>query len=125
MATHTAPVFPISVRTLIAFIIADISCSGLVTLSQYFVTALKASFVVTDRLFVCSTCCNTGSGCLVANVSPGSRSTGILFAVAVPAAVSILAAPGPTDVVQAYIFFLFFCFAKAVAASAIPCSFLP
>src|SRR5699024_5517603 len=100
-------------------------CSGRVIRSQYLVTGLKASLVVTARLSLCSSCCRTGSGCLEAKVSAGNTSSGILLTVAVAQAVTMLAAPGPTDDAQAMIFFLLFCFANAVATWHIPCSFLP
>ena len=49
----------------------------------------------------------------------------MLLAVAVAAAVTMLAAPGPTEEVTAMIFFRFICLAKATAVWAMPCSFLP
>ena len=106
-----APVSAGSVKTLIALISAVIICSGLVTRSQYLHTGLNASFVVVDKLLLCSNCWRTGSGCLDANVSAGNTNNGILFTVAVAQAVTIFAAPGPTDDAQGMIFFLPFCFA--------------
>ena len=48
-----------------------------------------------------STCCSTGSGRRLANTSPGSSSTGSRLTCATAAAVTMLVAPGPIDVVQA------------------------
>ena len=45
----------------------------------------------------CSTCCRTGSGSRLAKVSPDRSSSGSRFAIATPAAVTMLVAPGPTD----------------------------
>jgi len=45
--------------------------------------------------------------------------------VAVPQAVTMLAAPGPTEEVATQICLRFICLAKATAAWAMPCSFLP
>ena len=84
-----------------ALIQAVINCSGRLTRSQYLLTALNASFVLMLKLLNCSICCKTGSGWRVANTSPGKRRSGIRLAVAVAAAVIILAAPGPTEEVQA------------------------
>ena len=50
---------------------------------------------------------------------------GVVAALAVAAAVTMFAAPGPTDDVTAMIFLRLHCFAKAIAVWAIPCSFLP
>lgn len=80
---------------------ALISCSGRCTRSKYLETAWKPSLVVIAVLDSCSSCCKTGSGCLVANVSAGKNNTGKLFANAVPAAVIRLADPGPADVEHA------------------------
>ena len=120
-----APVSAGSVSTRIALISAVISCSGRVILSQYLHTGLNASFVVVARLLLCSSCCRTGSGCLEAKVSAGNTRRGMLFTVAVAHAVTMFAAPGPTEDAQGIIVFLLFCFAKAVATWHIPCSFLP
>ena len=49
----------------------------------------------------------------------------MLFAVAVAAAVTMFAAPGPTDDVTAMICLRFMCLANATATCAWPCSFLP
>lgn len=76
---------------------ALMSCSGRCTRSKYLETAWKPSLVVIAALDSCSSCCKTGSGCLVANVSAGRNNTGKLFASAVPAAVIRLAEPGPAD----------------------------
>ena len=120
-----APVSEGSVRTRIALISAVMSCSGRVILSQYLHTGLNASLVVVARLLLCSNCCRTGSGCLEAKVSAGNTRSGILFTVAVAQAVTMLAAPGPTDEAQGIMLFLLFCFANAVATWHMPCSFLP
>ena len=93
--------------------------------SKYRHTGRKASLVDRDKSWVCSICCNTGSGWRQAYTSPGSSSTGMLLAVAVAAAVTMLAAPGPTELVTAKICLRFICLAKATAAWAMPCSFLP
>ena len=47
------------------------------------------------------------------------------MAVAVPQAVTMLAAPGPTEEVATQICLRFICLAKATAAWAMPCSFWP
>ena len=122
---QTAPVSAGSVRTRIALMQAVMRTSGRVTRSQYLQTARNASFVVVVRLTVCSICWSTGSGWRSAYVSPGRNRTGMQFAVAVSAAVTMLAAPGPTEDVQAYICLRRFCFAKPIAACAMPCSLRP
>ena len=125
MATHTAPVLAGSVSTRMALSMALMSCSGRTTRSQYRHTGRKASLVDRLRSWVCSTCWSTGSGWRQAYTSPGRISTGMLLAVAVAAAVTMLAAPGPTEEVTAMIFFRLHCLAKATAVWAMPCSFLP
>ena len=110
-----APVSAGSVRTLIALISAVMIISGLVMRSQYLHTGLNASLVVVARLLLCSNCCNTGSGCLEANVSAGNTRSGMLLTVAVAHAVTIFAAPGPTDEAHGMIFLRLLCFANAVA----------
>ncbi len=82
---------------------ALISCSGRAIRSQYRLTALNASLAVTLGSENCSTCWSTGSGCRQAKVSPGRSSTGMRFTVAVPAAVTMLSAPGPIELVTAQI----------------------
>ena len=49
----------------------------------------------------------------------------MLFTVAVAQAVTIFAAPGPTEEAQGIILMRLLCFAKAMATWHIPCSFLP
>ena len=88
-----------------------IICSGLVILSKYLVTGLKASFAVIPGLLKCSTCCNTGSGNLFAYVSPGKNNIGSLLLIATPAAVTMFVAPGPTDDVATKICCLLFALA--------------
>ena len=100
-----APVSAGSVRTRIALINAVITISGRITRSQYLHTGRNASLVETAKDALCSNCCSTGSGCLEAKVSAGNTRRGILFTVAVAQAVTILAAPGPTEEAQAIIFF--------------------
>ena len=73
----------------------------------------------------CSNCCSTGSGCRVEKVSAGNSSSGTLLTVAVAAAVTMFAAPGPMEDAQAMIFLRSLILANAVAACAMPCSFFP
>jgi hypothetical protein len=87
------------------------------------VIGLKASFTVTDGSPNGSTCCNTGSGMRLANVSPESSSTGSRLAWATAAAVTMFVAPGPIELVATMIWRRRLALAKATAASAIPCSF--
>ena len=122
---QTAPVSAGSVSTLMAFKRALSNISGLVILSKNLATGLNASLVVIFKLVSTSNCCKTGSGLLVANVSPGKSRSGILLTVAVAAAVTMFAAPGPILDTQGIIFLRLFCFAYAIAACAIPCSFFP
>ncbi len=70
-----------------------------------------------------STCWSTGSGTRFTNVSPASSSTGSRFAWAIPAAVTMLSAPGPIELVATMICRRRFAFANATAAIAIDCSF--
>ncbi|GMA88126.1 hypothetical protein GCM10025868_33760 [Angustibacter aerolatus] len=58
----------------------------------------------------------------VANTSPGSSSTGSRLIVASAAPVTMLVAPGPTDVVQAMVCRRSRTRAKATAACTIACS---
>ena len=64
-------------------------------------TGRKQSF--TDIVASCgaSSCWSTGWGARVAKVSPGSSSTGRRLTVASAAPVTMLVAPGPTELVQA------------------------
>src|SRR6056300_790192 len=94
--------------TCIACCKLDIICSGLVILSKYLVTGLKASLAVIPGLLKFSTCCSTGSGIRFANVSPGKNKIGILLLIATAAAVIKLVEPGPTDAVATKICFLLF-----------------
>ena len=66
-------------------------------------TGRKQSFAVTVASPKHSTCCNTGSGRRSANTSPGRNNTGSRFTCATAAAVTMLVAPGPTELVQAII----------------------
>jgi hypothetical protein len=50
-----------------------------------------------------STCCKAGSGARDMKTSPGRNSTGKRLTCASAAAVTMLVAPGPIDVVQAII----------------------
>src|SRR6056300_517065 len=97
-------------------------CSGLVILSKYLITGLNPSFCVIPGLLKCSTCCNTGSGILLANVSPGKKSIGSLLLIATAAAVIIFVEPGPTEEVAIKICFLLFALAYAIPVKAIFCS---
>ena len=81
-------------------------CSGLVILSKYFDTDLKESFAVSMGELKFSTCCKTGSGKRLANVSPGKSNIGRRLLIATAAAVTIFVAPGPTDEVAIKICFL-------------------
>ena len=49
----------------------------------------------------------------------------MLLTVAVAQATTMFAAPGPTEEAQGMILLRLFCFAKAMAAWHMPCSFLP
>ena len=69
-----------------------------------------------------STCCSTGSGRRLANTSPGISSTGRRLTCATAAAVTMLVAPGPIELVQTIIRRRREALAKAIAASAIACS---
>ena len=86
-------------------------------------TGLKASLTVIVGSPKCSTCCSTGSGIRLWNVSPASNSTGSRLAWATPAAVTMLSAPGPIDDVATMIWRRLVALANPTAASAIPCSF--
>ena len=86
----------------------EIICSGLVILSKYLVTGLKASLAVMPGLLKCSTCCKTGSGKRLEKVSPGKKSIGTRLLIATAAAVTIFVDPGPTDEVATKICFLLF-----------------
>ena len=101
MASVTAPVSAGSVSTRIASSAAGTSCSGRSIRSKKRDTGFKQS--LTDSVASCgaSSCCSTGCGARVANVSPGRSSTGRRLIVASAAPVTMLVAPGPTDVVQA------------------------
>src|SRR5690606_6422958 len=119
MQRVTVPVSAWEVSTRITSGKAVINCSGLLIRSQYLDTGLKQSFTDTSCDRLDSSCCNTGATCLVANISPGIKSTGILLIVAAAAAVSILVAPGPMDEVQTKVCNLFFTLAKAAAVCTI------
>ena len=86
----------------------EMICSGRVILSKYLTTDLKLSFCVNPGLLKCSTCCNTGSGNLLAKVSPGKNKIGSLLLMATAAAVIIFVEPGPTELVAIKICFLLF-----------------
>ena len=120
----TVPVSAWDVSTLITSGKAVINCSGLLILSQYLETGLKQSLTDISWVRLDSNCCSTGATCLVANISPGIKRTGILLMVAAAAPVSILVAPGPIEDVQTKVCNLFFTLAKAAAVCTIPCSFL-
>ncbi len=66
-------------------------------------TGRKQSLAETVGSPKCSTCCSTGSGLRSAKMSPGRNSTGRRLTWATAAAVTMLVAPGPMDVVQAII----------------------
>ena len=85
-------------------------------------TGLKASFCVIPGLLKCSTCCKTGSGILLAKLSPGNKSNGSLLLIATAAAVTILVEPGPTELVATKICFLLFALAYAMPVKAMFCS---
>ncbi len=102
-----------------------ITCSGRVIRSQYRTTGRNASFTVVEGSPKCSTCCSTGSGSRLWNVSPESSSTGSRLASATPAAVTRFRAPGPIDDVATMNCRRRIAFANPTAASAIPCSFWP
>jgi hypothetical protein len=69
-----------------------------------------------------SICCSTGSGRRLAKVSPGKSRMGSRFTCATAAAVTMLVAPGPIELVHAIMRRRFIVLAKAEAACAIACS---
>ena len=69
--------------------------------SQKRQTGLKASLTEMSGVAGDSSCWRTGATWRVAKMSPGRRRTGTRLIVAPAAAVTMLVAPGPTDVVQA------------------------
>ena len=99
--------------------------AGSVMRSQKRTTGRKASFTVIDGVPGCSTCCSTGSGRREWKVSPAMKSTGSRFAIAIPAAVTMLVAPGPTDDVAIMICWRRLALANPAAARPMPCSFWP
>ena len=98
----TAPVSAGSVSTRIAERAASISCSGRSTRAKKRDTGRRQSLTDTFASCATSSCCSTGCGPRVANVSPGSSSTGSRLTVASAAPVTMLVAPGPTDDVHAH-----------------------
>ena len=64
-------------------------------------TGRKQSLTLIVASCGASSCWSTGCGVRVANVSPGSSSTGSRLIVASAAPVTMFVAPGPTDDVQA------------------------
>ena len=90
--------------------------------SKYRDTGRKQSFADTVPSEKSSTCCSTGSGRRPANTSPGRSSTGSRLTCATAAAVTMLVAPGPIEVVQAIMRRRRDALAKAIAACAMPCS---
>ena len=85
-------------------------------------TGLKESLAVIPGLEKCSTCCKTGSGILLANVSPGKNKIGNLLLIATAAAVTRFVDPGPTELVATNIWFLLLALAYAIPVKAIFCS---
>ena len=73
-------------------------------------------------LLKCSTCCNTGSGIRLANVSPGKKRIGNLLLIATAAAVIIFVDPGPTEDVATKICLRLFALEYAIPVRAIFCS---
>ena len=122
MASVTGPHSAGSVSTWIARGSEARSCSGRMMRSKKRETGLKQSLAVTVASPKSSTCCRTGSGRRLAKVSPGSSSTGRRLTCATAAAVTMLSAPGPIEVVQAIIWRRNLALAKAIAACAMPCS---
>ena len=102
-----------------------INCSGRLIRSQYRVNAWNASVTVIVGFWKFSTCCNTGSGSLFANVSPDRSRIGSRLAWAVAAAVRRLVQPGPIELVATMICLLRLALAYATPAKAIDCSFCP
>lgn len=100
-AIVTAPVSAGSVRTRIAWSAIEKSCSGRTTRSKKRESGRNASVTWIEVSCGISICCSTGSVVRVAKVSDGSSSAGSRFVVASAAAVSMLAAPGPTEAVAA------------------------
>ena len=77
--------------------------AGSVIRSQYRTTARKASLTVVPGAPKCSTCWRTGSGIRWSKVSPASSSSGSRLAMATAAAVTMLVAPGPMELVATMI----------------------
>ena len=77
------------------------SCSARFTRSQKRETGRKQSLTEMSGEAGDSSCCSTGAARRVAKMSPGSSSTGSRLMVAPAAAVIMLVAPGPIEVVQA------------------------
>ena len=100
-AIVTAPVSAGSVSTRMAASATEYSCSGRCTRSKKRDSGRNASVTWMPGSCGCSSCCSTGSATRVANVSLGSSSAGSRLAVASAAPVSMFAAPGPTEAVQA------------------------
>ena len=67
------------------------------TTAQAIVRWLVAQRTVVDGAPACSTCCSTGSGMRLVKVSPARSNSGSRLAMATPAAVTMLSAPGPID----------------------------
>ena len=85
------------------------NCSGLFILSQYFDTGLKQSFADISWVKAYSVCSSRGEAVLFEN-SLLVKEAGILFIVAEAAAVIMLVAPGPIEVVHVNACSLFFIF---------------
>ena len=84
---------------------------------------LKQSFTEMSLEDELSNCCNNGVAVLLEKKSPGSNRTGNLLIVAPAAAVIILVAPGPIELVHTKVCNRFFILAYAAAACTIDCSF--
>ena len=122
---NAGPHSPGSRMTLIAWGSALSTCAGSVMRSQKRTTGRKESLTVIDGVPKCSTCWRTGSGSREWKVSPAMKSTGRRLAMAMPAAVTILVAPGPTDDVATMICWRRLALLNAAAARPMPCSFWP
>ena len=97
----TAPVSAGSVSTRIAASRAAGSCSGRQIRSKYRDTGRNTSLTVTSPESGSSSSCSSGDALRSANVSAGNSSTGSRLMVASAAPVTMLVAPGPTEVLIA------------------------
>ena len=118
----TAPVSDWLVSTRIASSAEAMSCSGRAIRSQYRETGRNASLTDTSCDHPASSCWSTDPTRRVAKTSPGSSSTGSRLMVAPAAPVTMLVAPGPTELVQARVWSRLAIRAKPAAVCTWACS---